>query len=171
MAGFHWKQGKQFLLTKLINYAKLLEQQTQQSSHVERKGQKSGGDCISVMHVYPKAHDETIPYPPSQYESFVFRNTVDMRNVLYISRHWRGLFITSKSHRIMKHQRAWSVHAFTTKERWTNESHTASDRSPRTWENYKLNSFARYGSCMHDLWEPTSPKWDEKEPYQPATPG
>lgn len=60
MAGFHWKQGKQFLLTKLINYAKLLEQQTQQSSHVERKGQKSGGDCISVMHVYPKAHDETI---------------------------------------------------------------------------------------------------------------
>ncbi len=50
MAGFHWKQGKQFLLTKLINYAKLLEQQTQQSSHVEHKGQKSGGDCISVMH-------------------------------------------------------------------------------------------------------------------------
>ncbi len=85
MAGFHWKQGKQFLLTKLINYAKLLEQQTQQSSHVEHKGQKSGGDCISVMHVYPKAHDETVPYPPSQYESFVFRNTVDMRNVLYIS--------------------------------------------------------------------------------------
>lgn len=85
MAGFHWKQGKQFLLTKLINYAKLLEQQTQQSSHVERKGQKSGGDCISVMHLYPKAHDEMIPYPPSQYESFVFRNTVDMRNMLYIS--------------------------------------------------------------------------------------
>lgn len=87
MAGFHLKPGKQFLLTELINYAKLLEKETQQSSHVEHKGQKSGGDCLSVMHVYPKAHDETIPYPslPSQYESFVFRNTVDMRNVLYIS--------------------------------------------------------------------------------------
>lgn len=60
---------EQFILTKVINYAKLQEQQTQQSSHVERKGQKSnsGVDCISVMHVYPKAHDETIPYPPRQY--------------------------------------------------------------------------------------------------------
>lgn len=33
MAGFPWKQGKQFLLTKLINYAKLLEQQTQADNH------------------------------------------------------------------------------------------------------------------------------------------
>lgn len=53
------------------------------------KGQSldSCGDCISVMHVYiPKAHGEMIPCPPSQYtKSFVFRNTADMRNVLYIS--------------------------------------------------------------------------------------
>lgn len=87
------------------------------------------------------------------YESFVFRNTVDMWNVLYISLALERFVYYQQepqNYEASAGLECACIHNNRTMNQW---NHTASDRSPRTWANYKLNSFARYGSRMHELWD------------------
>lgn len=76
-----------------------------------------------------------------------------MRNVLYISLALERFVYYQQepqNYEASAGLECACIHNNRTMNQW---NHTASDRSPRTWANYKLNSFARYGSCMHELWD------------------